>query len=64
MLGCEVVLRQVPGFTASDLPGPVLGWLLRVIGLYVMMMSVSDSIDPAHLYPPYFLMEGGPLDQL
>lgn len=51
MLGCEVVLRQVPGFTASDLPGPVLGWLLRVIGLYVMMMSVSDSIDPAHLYP-------------
>ena len=51
MLGCEVVLRPVPGLTTSEPPVSGFGRLLRVIGLFVLKMSVHDNIDPAHLYP-------------
>ena len=51
MLGCEVVLRPVPGLITSDPPVSGFGRLLRVIGLFVLKMSVYDKIDPAHLYP-------------
>ena len=50
-LGCEVVSCLVPGLTASDSPDSAFGELLRVLGLYVLTMSVFDNIDPAHLYP-------------
>ena len=51
LLGCEVVLRLVPGLTASDPPVSGSGWLPSVFGLFVLKMSVYDNIDPAHLYP-------------
>ena len=63
MRGCEVVLRLVPGLTASDHPISGFGWLPRVVGLYVLKMSVYDNIDPAHLSPFDFLMKGGLSDQ-
>ena len=51
LLGCEVVLRFVPGLAASDRSVPEICRLPRVFGLDVLQMSVFDNIGPAHLYP-------------